>query len=132
MIRCAVRPEKLEELERQMKELGIREEDLEEANIRTSGRGGQKRNKTSNGVSLIHRPTGIRIKCCESRSQAMNRFFARRRLVERVAQGLPGTRSPGQEEQDKRRKQKERRRRRAKSRDAGPQDAGSAAPDEKG
>ncbi len=114
MIRYSVRPEKQKELEARMRELGVREEDLEEENIRTSGRGGQKRNKTSCGVSLYHRPSGIRIKCCESRSLSMNRFFARRRLVEKMESRVLGTESPENRRVEKLKKQKERRRRRTK------------------
>jgi len=118
MLRVSVRPEKQKELEEKMLRLGIREEDLVEGNIRSSGRGGQKRNKTSNGISLTHGPTGIRIKCCESRSQALNRFFARRRLVEKIERERSGTASPAGLREQKVRKQKERRERRAKKKRA--------------
>ena len=119
MIRYPVRPEKQQDLEERMKRLGIEEEDLEEGNIRTMGRGGQKRNKTSNGISLLHRPTGIRIKCGESRSQSLNRFFARRRLVEKMENELLGSLSPEKKDAEKLRKQKDRRKRRAKKKQNG-------------
>lgn len=86
----AVSPEKNEELRRQMEALGVREEDLEERFVRSSGKGGQHVNKTSSCVQLLHRPSGIEVKCMEERSQSLNRFFARRLLLERIkeARGL--------------------------------------------
>lgn len=82
----AVSPEKNEELRRRMDALGVREEDLEERFIRSSGKGGQHVNKSSTCVQLLHRPSGIEVKCMEGRSQSLNRFFARRLLLERIAE----------------------------------------------
>ncbi|HQH99948.1 MAG TPA: peptide chain release factor-like protein [Deltaproteobacteria bacterium] len=76
--------EKVKLLEERMKSLGIDEADIEERFIRAQGRGGQKINKTSACVHLKHIPTGIEVKCQESRSQASNRFFARRVLTDRI------------------------------------------------
>ena len=81
----AVSPEKNEELRRRMEALGIREEDLEERFVRASGKGGQHVNKTATCVQLLHRPSGIEVKCMSERSQSLNRFFARRLLLERIA-----------------------------------------------
>jgi len=80
----AVSPKKNEELRRQMETLGIREEDLEERFVRSSGKGGQHVNKASTCVQLLHRPSGIEVKCMGERSQSLNRFFARRLLLERI------------------------------------------------
>jgi protein subunit release factor B len=82
----AVSPEKNEELRRRMEALGVREEDLEESFVRSSGKGGQHVNKTSTCVQLLHRPSGIEVKCMEGRSQSLNRFFARRLLLDRIAE----------------------------------------------
>jgi len=79
-----VSPEKLKDLETRMARLGIREEDLEEHFVRSSGRGGQKLNKTSTCVCLHHKPTGLRLKVQQGRSQGLNRYWARRRLVEKL------------------------------------------------
>ena len=37
-----------------------------------------------NGVELRHRTTGIRIRCCQETSQALNRFLARRLLADEL------------------------------------------------
>ncbi len=63
---------------------GIREEDLEETFVRSSGHGGQNVNKTSTCVVLVHRPTGIQVRCQATRQQGMNRVLAREQLVEKV------------------------------------------------
>ncbi len=47
---------------------------------RASGRGGQKRNKTSSAITLHHRPTGITVVATESRMQGENRALAMSRL----------------------------------------------------
>lgn len=62
----------------------ILETDLEEAFLKGSGPGGQKINKTSSAVQLKHRPTGIVVKCQETRSRALNRKFARDILAEKL------------------------------------------------
>jgi len=63
---------------------GIREEDIVEKFIRASGPGGQFVNKTSSCVYLKHIPTGIEVKCQKERSQALNRYAARKILAEKV------------------------------------------------
>lgn len=67
-----------------MQKLGIFEEDLVENFILGSGSGGQKINKTSSCVQLIHEPSGIEIKCQQSRSREKNRVLAREELCKRV------------------------------------------------
>jgi len=64
----------------------LREEDIEETFIRGSGTGGQAINKTRSNVSLLHKPTGIRMNCQETRSLHRNRQLARRMLLERLDQ----------------------------------------------
>jgi protein subunit release factor B len=49
------------------------------------GPGGQHRNKTSSGVRLRHRPSGIVVAATERRSQHQNRAAALERLAERLA-----------------------------------------------
>ncbi|MBN2298544.1 MAG: peptide chain release factor-like protein, partial [Deltaproteobacteria bacterium] len=85
--------EKIKMLEDRMRCLGIEERDIEEKFIHSQGRGGQKVNKSSSCVYLKHLPTGIEVKCQEARSQAMNRFFARRILSDKVEEALHGSKS---------------------------------------
>ena len=67
-----------------MKELNVCEDDIEETFIRASSPGGQKTNKTSSCVSLRHIPTNIIVKCQRERSQSLNRFLARRQLLDQI------------------------------------------------
>ena len=79
-----VSPKKEKELLGRMQQLSVSENDIEEKFVRSSGPGGQKVNKTSSGVCLYHIPTGIKIKCQKERSQSLNRFFARRILLDQI------------------------------------------------
>ena len=97
-----------------MSACGINEQDLEERYIRSSGPGGQHVNKTSTCVVLHHRPSGLQVKCQDSRSQLLNRFYARRRLCELLEEKQLGTLSPAAKRIAKLKKQKDRRRRRRK------------------
>lgn len=97
-----------------MSELGILEDDIEESFIRGGGPGGQKINKTSSCVQLSHAPSKIEIKCQAGRSQAMNRYYARQELCDRVEEQLLGAASRKQKEAEKIRRQKRKRSKRAK------------------
>jgi len=110
----SVSPSKEETLRREMEALGIYERDLEETFVRSSGAGGQHVNKTSTCVQLLHRPTGILVKCQEDRSQAVNRYRARRILVERFQARVLHEKTEEQKRREKIRRQKRRRSRRAK------------------
>ncbi|OGX18750.1 MAG: peptide chain release factor 1 [Omnitrophica WOR_2 bacterium RBG_13_44_8b] len=68
----------------EMARLGIREEDIVEMFIRSAGPGGQNVNKTSTRVYLKHLPSGIEVKCQKERSQAQNRYIARKLLIEKI------------------------------------------------
>lgn len=114
MVSFPVSIEKQRQLEEHMQRLGIREEDLVEDFIRGSGAGGQKINKTSVVVSLCHLPTGIRVRCQRGRSQAMNRFHARRLLVDKIEGIILGEKSREQQAREKIRRQKRKRSKRAK------------------
>ncbi len=109
-----VTAEKETALQVRMERLGIRETDLRETFIRSSGPGGQKVNKTSTCVLLVHVPTGVSIKSQQARTQAMNRFLARRILVERLEALQEGKMSTERMRIEKIRRQKRRRSARAK------------------
>lgn len=80
----AVNPEKEDQLARRMAALKIREDELEESFVRSGGHGGQNVNKVSTCVLLVHRPSGVSVKCQTTRHQGMNRFLARWLLVEKL------------------------------------------------
>lgn len=110
----SVSEEKKSAVHKKMIELGIRESDLEEKFIRSSKKGGQKVNKTASCVYLKHRPTGIEVKCQRERSQAQNRFLARRILANKIESLVLGRESEERKRIEKIRRQKRKRSRRAK------------------
>lgn len=110
-----VSPETEAALTRRMERLGIREEDLNERFLRGGGKGGQKINKTSSTVVLRHLPSGTEVRCAQERSQAMNRFFARRLLCEKIAEQTAKEKSARQQKREKIRRQKRRRSARQKA-----------------
>ena len=97
-----------------MEKLGIKEEDLRETFVRASGSGGQKVNKTSSCVFLLHLPTGLSVKCQQERSQALNRFVARRLLLDRIERIKKGRASAEQKRIEKIKRQKRRRSKKAR------------------
>jgi len=109
-----VSPKKQRELEELMQRLGVREDDFEESFIRSSGPGGQRVNKVATCVVLRHRPSGLEVRCQRERSQALNRFLARRLLLHRLEAERAGWLSEEAQRIAKIRRQKRRRSRRAK------------------
>ena len=107
--------ETIAEIQRQMDEAGIFEDDLDERFILGSGSGGQKVNKTSSAVQLIHRPTSTIVKTQATRSREINRWLARRKLVETILEKIHGEESKRKQEEAKIRRQKKRRSRKQKA-----------------
>lgn len=114
MINFGVTERKAEELVNRMQACGLREIDIEETFVRSGGAGGQHVNKTSTCVHLKHTPTGLAVKVQKSRSQGLNRFYARRQLCELLENQQLGKQSPEAKRIEKIRKQKNRRKRRQK------------------
>ena len=99
-----------------MQALGVREQDIDEQFVRSSGAGGQNVNKVSSCVVLHHRPTDIRVRCQRERSQALNRYLARRLLLDKIAAAITGHAAEEARRIAKIRRQKHKRSRRAKLR----------------
>ena len=109
-----VSPQKQQELDEAMKRLGVAEQDLDERFIRSGGPGGQNVNKVSTCVVLRHRPSGLEVRCQQERSQALNRFLARRILLARLEAQRLGAASVAAQRIAKLRRQKRKRSKRAK------------------
>jgi len=111
-----VSPDKLAQLERRMVTLGVRAGEILETFVRSGGAGGQKVNKSSSCVMLLHRPTGLRVKCQATRHQALNRFLARRLLLDKIERMQKGYVEAERSHIEKIRRQKRKRSRRGKER----------------
>lgn len=108
--------DKILNLEKKMAALGVKKEDIEEKFIKSSGRGGQKVNKSSSAVFLKHKKTKLSVKCGKARSQYLNRFLALRKLVEKIEAHMTGKPEKEQKRIEKAIKQKQRRKRKTKKR----------------
>ena len=111
----AVSAEKESQLALRMAALGVREADLEESFVRSGGHGGQNVNKVATCVVLLHRPTGLQVKCQATRQQGLNRFLARRLLLDKIEEKQTGVVAAQRAEIEKIRRQKRRRSRRARN-----------------
>ena len=97
-----------------LRRLGVREEDLEESFVRAGGKGGQNVNKVATCVVLVHRPSGLAVKCQEERSQAMNRERARSLLADKIERQVQARAQADAARLAKLRRQKQRRSRATK------------------
>lgn len=105
---------KYNEILKKVKYLGIRLEDVKEQFVRGAGKGGQKRNKTSNCVYLEHFPTKISVKYQKYRERSMNRILGLRELLIKIEEKELGNKSDSVVKREKIRKQKARRKRKTK------------------
>ncbi|OPY75373.1 MAG: Peptide chain release factor 1 [Syntrophorhabdus sp. PtaU1.Bin050] len=112
-LRYSVTPEKERALDEKFEKLGIRESDIVERFVRSRGHGGQNVNKVSTCVYLKHLPTGIEVKCQQERSQALNRFLARRILAQKIESVMLGKESEERKRIAKIKRQKRKRSKRA-------------------
>src|SRR5881296_4015112 len=108
--------EKQDHLAQRMAALGVQEADIEETFVRSGGHGGQNVNKSATCVMLLHRPTRLQVKCQATRQQGLNRFLARRLLLDKIEALEKGYVAAERARVEKVRRQKRRRSRRAKAR----------------
>ena len=73
-------------------------------------------NKVSTCVMLLHRPTGVQVKCQDTRQQGLNRFLARKLLLDKIEERKNGFIATQRAAMEKIRRQKRKRSRRAKNR----------------
>jgi peptide chain release factor len=111
-----VNPEKESQLTQRMAALGVREADIDETFVRSGGHGGQNVNKSATCVMLVHRPTRLQVKCQTTRHQGLNRFLARRLLLDKIEALKKGYVDAERSRVEKIRRQKRKRSRRAKAR----------------
>ena len=78
-VSCDVMPDIDKEID-----VEVRDEDIRIDTYRSSGAGGQHINKTDSAVRIIHKPTGIVVKCQDGRSQHENRATALMTIRSRV------------------------------------------------
>ena len=111
-----VSQEKEAQLAQRMVALGVRAADVEESFVRSGGHGGQNVNKVSTCVMLVHRPTGVQVKCQETRQQGMNRFIGWHLLLDKIEAQRQAKIKAERDRVEKLRRQKRKRSKGAKER----------------
>ena len=111
-----VSQEKEAQLAQRMVTFGVRAADVEESFVRSGGHGGQNVNKVSTCVMLVHRPTGVQVKCQETRQQGLNRFIAWHLLLDKIEAQRQAKIKAERDRVEKLRRQKRKRSKGAKER----------------
>jgi peptide chain release factor len=111
-----VEQDKEDELLQRMAALRVKEADIEEKFVRSGGHGGQNVNKVASCVMLTHVPTGLQVKCQTSRQQGMNRYIARKLLLNKIETARNSLAAARRAQREKLRRQKRKRSRAAKER----------------
>lgn len=114
MINFGISLSKQKELEERFIKFNIKENDIVEKFVHSSGNGGQNLNKVATCVYLKYIPLNIEIKCQKARSQLLNRYYARKMLAEEIESRLFGEKSAKLQKIEKLRRQKRKRSKRAK------------------
>ncbi|PIA13668.1 hypothetical protein COEREDRAFT_20892, partial [Coemansia reversa NRRL 1564] len=92
----------------------LQDADIEERHVRGWGNGGQKLNKTSSCVQLLHKPTNTMVVCQDTRSLQQNRKIAYKRLKDKLDLQVNGSESKIGKKIEKLRARKHKQRQRAK------------------
>ena len=100
-----ISPDKEVQLAQRMARLGVRAADLEETFTRSGGPGGQNVNKVASAAVLIHRPTGLQVRCEQERSQYQNRLRARELLLDKIEDGQRAITEAARAQKEKLRRQ---------------------------
>lgn len=116
MSTVATTADKESQLAARMARLGIHESDFRESFVRSGGHGGQNVNKTSTCVMLVHLPTGLQVKCQDTRQQGMNRWLARKLLLDKIESVRAQRAAAERERKEKLRRQKRKRSRASQNR----------------
>jgi len=111
-----VSPDTEQQLAMRMNRLGVRETELEESFVRSGGHGGQNVNKVATCVVLLHRPSGIQVKCQQTRRQGLNRLIARQLLLDKIESARTARANAARAQREKQRRQQRKRSRAAKER----------------
>lgn len=109
-------------------EVSLRPEELAWKMVKGGGPGGQATNKTSNCALLTHLPTGIQVKCHQSRDAETNRHYALKILKERLDVLYNGELSKKAMRDEKEKRNKERNKRRSQSKHSRLGEQGSPQP----
>lgn len=94
------------QIELRLARLGVHPDEVVERFVRGSGPGGQKINKTSSTVTLVHAGSGLEVRCQSGRSQAANRARAWALFCEKLEARRQALRAAAKAERERERRRK--------------------------